>query len=106
MAGIVPRDLTNREIHCCLRWDALRPCTDLLAEFRGYLVSRWLFLRLLGVVYLIAFAFLALQITGLVGEHGILPAGQFLEWARSIYGPGQSPLGGAHERPIPLSLLG
>src|SRR5205809_7887820 len=38
-----------------------------------YLLSRWLFLRLLGVVYLIAFVSLALQITGLVGEHGILP---------------------------------
>jgi hypothetical protein len=36
--------------------------------------SRWLFLRLLGVVYLIAFVSLAVQITGLVGEHGLLPA--------------------------------
>ena len=36
--------------------------------------SRWLFLRLLGVVYLIAFASLAVQITGLVGEHGLLPS--------------------------------
>jgi hypothetical protein len=46
-----------------------------------------LFLRLLGAVYFVAFASLAVQITGLVGERGILPAGQFLEWARSIYGP-------------------
>ena len=36
--------------------------------------SRWLFLRLLGVVYLIAFVSLAVQITGLVGEHGLLPS--------------------------------
>ena len=36
--------------------------------------SRWLFLRLLGAVYLIAFVSLAVQITGLVGEHGLLPA--------------------------------
>ena len=36
--------------------------------------SRWLFLRLLGIVYLIAFVSLAVQITGLVGEHGLLPA--------------------------------
>src|SRR2546422_10829768 len=48
-----------------------------------YVLSRWLFLRLLGVVYLVAFVSLALQITGLVGEHGILPAGGFLERARS-----------------------
>jgi hypothetical protein len=38
-----------------------------------YVRSRWLFLRLLGVVYLIAFVSLAVQITGLVGEHGLLP---------------------------------
>src|SRR2546428_10639749 len=51
-----------------------------------YLLSRWLFLRLLGVVYLVAFVSLALQITGLVGEHGILPAGGFLERAHAAYG--------------------
>src|SRR2546426_8496180 len=53
-----------------------------------YLLSRWLFLRLLGVVYLVAFVSLALQITGLVGEHGILPAGGFLERAHATYGSG------------------
>ena len=52
----------------------------------SYLLSRWLFLRLLGVVYLIAFASLALQVTGLVGEHGLLPARAFLERADSAYG--------------------
>ena len=51
-----------------------------------YLLSRWLFLRLLGAVYLVAFASLAVQITGLVGEHGIMPAGPYLEWAHSLYG--------------------
>jgi len=40
--------------------------------------SRWLFLRLIGFVYLIAFVSLAVQITGLVGERGILPIGEFL----------------------------
>jgi len=53
-----------------------------------YVLSRWLFLRLLGVVYLVAFVSLALQITGLVGEHGILPAGGFLERAHAAYGSG------------------
>src|SRR3989449_6410371 len=51
-----------------------------------YLLSRWLFLRLLGVIYFIAFVSLALQITGLVGEHGILPARTFLERAHALYG--------------------
>lgn len=51
-------------------------------------LTRRLFLRLLGLVYLVAFASLALQIRGLVGQHGILPAARFLDWAHSIYGPG------------------
>jgi len=51
----------------------------------GHYLTRWLFLRLLGVVYLVAFASLAVQITGLVGEHGLLPAGEFLAWAHSNY---------------------
>jgi hypothetical protein len=48
--------------------------------------SRWLFLRLLGVVYGIAFASLAAQITGLVGERGILPVGEFLRRSHETYG--------------------
>jgi hypothetical protein len=53
----------------------------------GHYVTRWLFLRLLGVIYLVAFASLGVQITGLVGKHGLLPAGDFLTWAHSNYGP-------------------
>jgi hypothetical protein len=37
--------------------------------------SRFMFLRLLGCVYFCAFASLVPQIAGLVGRHGILPAG-------------------------------
>jgi len=48
--------------------------------------SRWLFLRLLGVVYFIAFVSLAVQITGLVGEHGLLPVGEFFAEVRQRYG--------------------
>ncbi len=40
-----------------------------------YTIARWLFLRLLGVVYLCAFGSLAVQIAGLVGPTGILPSG-------------------------------
>ncbi len=63
--------------------------TEGLATRNGhptYALSRWLFLRLLGVVYLVAFVSLALQITGLVGEHGILPASGFLQRAHAAYG--------------------
>jgi hypothetical protein len=48
--------------------------------------ARRVFLRLLGLVYLIGFGSLAVQLRGLVGERGILPAAPFLDWARSLYG--------------------
>jgi hypothetical protein len=44
----------------------------------NFSLSRQLFLRLLGLVYLIAFASLGLQMTGLVGTDGILPVGELL----------------------------
>jgi predicted DCC family thiol-disulfide oxidoreductase YuxK len=40
--------------------------------------SRWFFLRGLGCIYLIAFLSLWVQIHGLVGSNGILPAGDYL----------------------------
>lgn len=40
-------------------------------------LSRWLFLRALGCIYLIAFLSLWVQIHGLVGSNGILPADQY-----------------------------
>jgi predicted DCC family thiol-disulfide oxidoreductase YuxK len=43
-----------------------------------YSLTRWLILRLLGFVYLIAFVSLGVQIRGLVGGDGILPAGDYL----------------------------
>jgi lipase maturation factor 1 len=41
--------------------------------------AAWLFLRLLGIIYLVAFISLAVQIRGLVGTQGILPAPEFLQ---------------------------
>ena len=48
--------------------------------------SRWLFLRGLGCIYLIAFLSLWVQIHGLVGSNGILPAEQYLEAVRQQLG--------------------
>jgi hypothetical protein len=42
----------------------------------------WLFLRLLALIYLVAFASLSTQIAGLAGPEGILPAGEYLAEAR------------------------
>jgi predicted DCC family thiol-disulfide oxidoreductase YuxK len=40
--------------------------------------TQWLFLRALALIYAVAFGSLAFQVTGLLGEHGILPVGPFL----------------------------
>jgi predicted DCC family thiol-disulfide oxidoreductase YuxK len=39
---------------------------------------QWLFLRLLAITYLIAFASFGMQAGGLIGSHGILPVSQYL----------------------------
>jgi predicted DCC family thiol-disulfide oxidoreductase YuxK len=52
----------------------------------SYILSRWFFLRLLGLVYVIAFLSLWGQLAGLVGAHGILPVGNFLQGAQRTYG--------------------
>ena len=58
-------------------------------------LTRWLFLRWLGVVYLLAFVSLWTQVEGLIGSQGILPVGEYLEnvsemgqeqgWGTGIY---------------------
>ena len=40
----------------------------------AYQTVRWVFLRVLALIYLIAFLSLAVQVTGLLGEDGIVPA--------------------------------
>ncbi|HEV8324072.1 MAG TPA: lipase maturation factor family protein [Myxococcota bacterium] len=48
------------------------------ARGSGHLWARWIFLRALGAVFFSAFYSLAFQIHGLMGPHGILPAGEYL----------------------------
>ena len=50
-------------------------------------ISAWFFLRLLGVVYAVAFVSLGKQILGLVGSHGIVPAASLLDAAHRQFGP-------------------
>ncbi|MCU7809968.1 MAG: lipase maturation factor family protein [Candidatus Thiodiazotropha sp. (ex Notomyrtea botanica)] len=49
-------------------------------------LTSWLFLRLLGLIYLIAFLSLSVQISGLVGPEGILPLEHHLSFAASQLG--------------------
>jgi hypothetical protein len=50
------------------------------------LISRWLFLRALGLIYFSAFFSLIFQIRGLIGPDGILPAGEYLQAAAGSAG--------------------
>jgi len=50
-------------------------------------LSRWLFLRLLGLIYLIAFVSLWTQIKGLIGRNGILPLVDYLQAVAERVGP-------------------
>lgn len=45
----------------------------------GHLWPRWIFLRALGLIYFSAFYSLLLQIKGLIGPNGILPAQDYLQ---------------------------
>jgi len=46
--------------------------------------ANWIFLRLLGIVYVVAFWSLAVQIGGLIGADGILPAHAYMDAARAF----------------------
>lgn len=46
-------------------------------------LTRWLFLRLLGLIYLCAFVSLGTQVDGLIGSHGISPASHFMDAVRN-----------------------
>ena len=52
----------------------------------SYRLVAWIFLRLLGLIYVVAFASLAVQILALAGADGIHPIGEQLARARELYG--------------------
>jgi lipase maturation factor 1 len=49
-------------------------------------IAQWLFLKLLGGVYFLAFGSLALQVPGLYGSRGILPIAGYVSAIRAAYG--------------------
>ena len=54
---------------------------------RQHTLTIWLFLRLVGVIYLVAFLSAAPQVTDLIGEHGLLPVDRFFALATRELGP-------------------
>ena len=53
---------------------------------KGYWLTRFVFLRLLGFIYLFAFISLAAQVIPLIGNNGLLPADNYLARVESAYG--------------------
>jgi hypothetical protein len=51
----------------------------------SYILTRWLFLRVLGLIYLTAFVSLWAQLDGLVGSNGILPAEPWMRVLREQF---------------------
>ncbi len=51
---------------------------------RRHRLTRWLLLRLLGLVALMAFASMAVQVDGLIGSRGILPASGYMDHLDSV----------------------
>ena len=52
-----------------------------------FAVTQWIFLRLLAVIYAIAFASLGIQAIGLIGADGITPVHDFLTRVAASFGP-------------------
>jgi predicted DCC family thiol-disulfide oxidoreductase YuxK len=51
-------------------------------EVPTHFLTRWIFLRALGVIYLVAFISFWTQCSGLIGHNGILPTDQFMSAAK------------------------
>ncbi|HET8934973.1 MAG TPA: hypothetical protein VFN67_16105 [Polyangiales bacterium] len=65
---------------------ALRPRSPASFQY-----TRWLFLRALGFIYVIAFAILCDQGQALIGSNGLLPASGYLERIKRIVGFAEHP---------------
>lgn len=59
---------------------------DLAEGHNRFGFSAWLFLRLLAVIYLIAFASAWSQLAGLIGPHGLMPAQEYFDAVHRNYG--------------------
>jgi hypothetical protein len=60
--------------------------TRWFADPAPYLYARWVWLRALGVIFFSAFYALWFQIHGLIGPRGILPAREYLPYAKQVIG--------------------
>ncbi len=66
------------------------PIARFLSWGESYVLVRFALLRLLGLVYLVAFLVTLLQFRPLIGSDGLEPAGLFLQRVRAVFGPGKA----------------
>lgn len=59
---------------------------EIFSSQETFALSRWVFLRLLGLIYLAAFVSFGTQALGLIGSRGILPLADILGPIRDYYG--------------------
>jgi len=105
-AGAVFKSLADASVHQFLFWlynrmSIFKNCTEIgyrfiannrrISSFMTYIfwgqslekptyhLSRWIFLKLIAIVYIIAFLSFWIQADGLVGQNGILPANEFFQ---------------------------
>lgn len=62
-----------------------RPAGGRDVEPPEYYLTRWVFLRAMGLIYLVAFVSLWTQIDGLIGHNGILPEDQYVAGAGQYF---------------------
>src|ERR1700746_2735763 len=55
-----------------------RFCSCDVPMLHSRLITRWIFLRALGLIFFSAFYSLYFQVSGLIGPSGLLPAGEYL----------------------------
>jgi predicted DCC family thiol-disulfide oxidoreductase YuxK len=67
---------------------ATRAFWGIPVQVETFRLASWLFLRMLGLIYLIAFWSFGVQAAGLIGSHGISPVAEFLRSVREYYGAG------------------
>jgi len=78
LAGITEGAYSFVASHRTLFSRLTRWCWGRHVERPDYDLTRWIFLRALGAIYLVAFVSLWTQISGLIGHNGILPTDQFM----------------------------
>ncbi len=82
LAGMAERAYGFVARHRTLSSWATRMLWGRQVERPEYFLTRWIFLRALGLIYLVAFVSFWMQASGLIGHNGILPADKYIAYIK------------------------